>query len=428
LNFQFKNTVTPERKKSLINFGYYASTTMIGEALPFLLLPLLTIYLSPVDYGYINNFRALFLISNALIGGGLSSTISKFFFNRDDEYKRVQMFNLFLILLIIAGSGVLLLFVISFFTEIQLIPEPLFVIIPAISFFFIGFEFYTVRLRMTKQAKLFAGINISRSVIDLSMSLLLVIAFHMNWAGRVTGTIVSIIIMGLLAILLLWKKNNIRVLPSKQHREDILKNSLSLWPHALATVIIIESGKIIINTYLNKAEVGLFSVGSTIAMVIFFLGLSFINTWSPIAYERLAKQSFRKSRDFIVKSQIFIAISLFILSIVLSFVSPWIISLMTTPAFAKAAVVIPWLSFAMSFRVLFTANSSFFVHYGKQRYMSYSTVLGAVVFVPLSIFLTQTYGIVGCAASICITYFLMEIVCLSLFISTYKKLALQNLK
>jgi len=95
LNFQFKNTVTPERKKSLINFGYYASTTMIGEALPFLLLPLLTIYLSPVDYGYINNFRALFLISNALIGGGLSSTISKFFFNRDDEYKRVQMFNLF---------------------------------------------------------------------------------------------------------------------------------------------------------------------------------------------------------------------------------------------------------------------------------------------------------------------------------------------
>jgi O-antigen/teichoic acid export membrane protein len=55
-------------KKFLKSIGSYTLVNIINKGIPFLLLPILTNYLSKEDYGVITNIESLIVISVALIG------------------------------------------------------------------------------------------------------------------------------------------------------------------------------------------------------------------------------------------------------------------------------------------------------------------------------------------------------------------------
>ena len=61
-------------------------STSINQAIPFLLLPVLTIYLIPRDFGFINNFSAILVIVNSIMSGGLSTNIVKNYFRKDEFF------------------------------------------------------------------------------------------------------------------------------------------------------------------------------------------------------------------------------------------------------------------------------------------------------------------------------------------------------
>ena len=61
--------------------GYFL-TTIINQALPFLLLPILTRYLSTGEYGMLSLFTFYMSISTAVIGASIPLVISKTFMKK----------------------------------------------------------------------------------------------------------------------------------------------------------------------------------------------------------------------------------------------------------------------------------------------------------------------------------------------------------
>ena len=61
------------------SFGVYALSNVINAAIPFLLLPVLTIHLTPSDYGIISSINAMISVLVPIIGLNLMSSIQVVF-------------------------------------------------------------------------------------------------------------------------------------------------------------------------------------------------------------------------------------------------------------------------------------------------------------------------------------------------------------
>ena len=92
--------LTKLTKNSLFqNTGIYTLTSIINAAIPFLLLPVLTRYLTPEDYGIVSMLALLVSLASPFIGININGAISRQYYNREEVDLWSYVFNGFLILI-----------------------------------------------------------------------------------------------------------------------------------------------------------------------------------------------------------------------------------------------------------------------------------------------------------------------------------------
>lgn len=392
------------RNKTLRNIGIYMFSTSLNQAVPFLLLPLLTIYLSPGDYGYINSFSAILVLSNAIVGGGIVNNIAKYYFNKDQQYMKKMMGNLYFLLLCISLLAFVITLIITRFVNITFIPPALFIAIPFISFFFISFEFLKETKKLRKQASKFALFTFSEMAFNISISLILIIALLWNWKGRVSGITFSYITFGIFAILYFLYKNEIKFSIDKKMIKSILTLSIPLLPSVVSIMIIRKSGVLFVDAFLGKNEAGLYGIALNLSTLILFISMPFVNVWIPYIYKKLSKINQNTFRD--LRGSLFIfTCFIFSVCLIFSLISGVILKIMTTDAFLPAKVFIPWLAFGFAFWALYSMYMPFYIHYEKQKYLAIIAVSSAVFNVITNYILILKIGATGIAISFFISNF-----------------------
>jgi len=193
------------RHKALSDIGMYYISTAINQAVPFLLLPVFTLYLLPNDFGFINTFSALLVLATSLFSG-LSITITKHFFTQSQDFKRRLIGNLYLTLAMGTILTLLLSMALLFFFKIRFIPTTYFLAIPLVTFFNMSLEFLKTLYRASKKTVAYAALTFSEVMANVAISLILIIGFSWHWQGRVVGVMISLMLFGMLAMLILIKK------------------------------------------------------------------------------------------------------------------------------------------------------------------------------------------------------------------------------
>ena len=82
------------------NTFIYAGSSAINQAIPFFLLPIMTRYLTPTDYGIVATFNVLLAVMGVFVGLSMNGAVSVNFFklNRDELKKYIG--NVFFILFV----------------------------------------------------------------------------------------------------------------------------------------------------------------------------------------------------------------------------------------------------------------------------------------------------------------------------------------
>ncbi len=390
--------------KLLTDIGLYLTSTSINQAIPFLLLPILTLYLTPEDYGYINNFSAILLFSNSIIGGGLSANIMKHHYVEDNDYMKKLMGNLYFVLFLSTIIVIISAIILSSIFDIKLIPKNIFIFIPCISFFFMSFEFQRTALRMQKKALSLTVVTLMEVILNISLSLILVVGLYLHWRGRVYGMSISYIVFGLISLGYFLRKDYIDLTISKNMLKKILVVALPLLPSILGLMIIRKSGILFIDSFSGKYEAGLYGVGLNLSMILVFVTFAFVNAWTPRVYEKLSRGS--EKDKITLRNSIFIfALIIFLLGFFLVFFSDLILRIMTTDAFSGASVYIPWLAFGFAFWAVREMYTPFFIHYGKQTYLAVIAIACAALNLILNYLAVNEIGAIGVAISFLISNF-----------------------
>ncbi|MCY6343739.1 lipopolysaccharide biosynthesis protein [Bacteroides hominis] len=189
----------------LQKLSVYTISSYINKAIPFLMLPILTNYLSTDEYGEVSMFLALINLLVAVFGLSIEGALMRKFYDKGESFPAV-LFN-YLFLLISSFSVCSVLFVI-FSSEIATYSGVSVQYLAAAvlsSFFSVACYCVNSLHQVEGKAAAYAIFTNGWSFLNTLLSIILVVFFSLGVAGRVYGIAISTILMGIVGILLLCK-------------------------------------------------------------------------------------------------------------------------------------------------------------------------------------------------------------------------------
>lgn len=387
------------------NSAVYMSVNIINTAIPILLLPILTRFLTPADYGIVALYQVIQSVVGVLVGLNTHGVVTTNFFRMKREELRVYIGNLFIILgLSSAFTLIILLFIKSWLANIIGFPAGWFLVI-LIAAAFRYFTTVNLILWQSEQRPFPYGIfQIASTITNVGMSILLVVVLRMEWEGRLLGIIITMIIFGTVSIYFLFSRGYVRFRINKQHIKDALAFGLPLIPHAIAGLVITATDRIFISAMVDVSATGLYSVGYQIAMIIELLAVSFNSAWVPFLFQKLTENNPATKRAIVKLTYGYFFIIL-LLALLVAFAAPLFLSVFVGPDFQNSSQYVFWIALGYAASGMYYMVTNYIFYVKKTYILAWVTFGSALLNIILNYFLIKSNGAIGAAQATMISFF-----------------------
>lgn len=398
------------RSKLARNLGLYAIGNALNGAIPFLLLPFLTAYLSKAEYGILANLELILGLCMPLIALNTGSGLGRLYFDRDKASYSILVFNYMLILITVGLATTLLLFLLDTPLSNQLnIPENVLWIIGFLAIFKQLLEAKLTVLRVVQKPIGFSILRILSTAFDLTLSVLLVMEFRESWEGRFYGQVLAYGVFGIISILLLIRNGWITTKYDKASRRQLVSFGSPLIPHAFGAMLLTFGDRFIITDELGIDATGLYFVGYQVGMIMSLIQTSFNQAWSPWFYEQLTKEP-TGYKVKIVKAIYFYSLLLFLIGIVVYLAVPLIFDWLIDAKFANAEEIVFWILLGYVFNGMYKMMVNFLLFLKKTVLIGIITAGIAVLNILLNLWLVPEMGIEGAAIATTISFLVQLLV------------------
>lgn len=399
----------PEMKKLTLSrpfiqkFGVYFSAELMSAVLPFLLLPVLTRFLTPQDYGTVAMFQVLVLFTSSFIGLSTYGAVNRQYFDREHinfpEYIGNCLYILF-------GSSLIIFVVFYLFRDLLFqftsFPVSWLWSVLVVSFCKYIFMLAVILWQVRMMALQYGIYQVTMTGTNLALSILFVVWLGMDWRGRIVAQVIAFALFALVGWYYLMRDKWVQWRFNSDHMKHALKYALPLIPHALGGWVIAMSDRIFITRMIGLADTGVYTVGYQIGMITGFIGVAFNRIWSPWFLEKIKNSD--ESMDLrIVKTSYgyFAAIMFFVF--LMSVCAPYFVRIFVGKEFGGSTIYIFWIALGYAFDAMYRVQVQYIFHLQKTYILTYITMFAAVLNLILNYFFIKANGAVGAAqaTSIC---------------------------
>ena len=408
------------KHKLFKNTFIYTGSNVINGTIPFFLLPIMTRYLTPTDYGIVATFNVLLAVMVVFVGLSMHGAINVNYFKLKKGELGEYIGNVFIILF----ANFILVFIIIFFLKSHfsfLIKFPV-KWIPIVTVIALCQSFFAINLglwRVEQKPFPYGLFQISRTILNVILSLIFVVALAWGWQGRLWGVIIASVVFSLLSIFIIYKRKYIKLSFNKRYIKDALLFGVPLIPHALGGWIITGIDRIFINSMVNVAATGLYSVGYQVGMIIGLLAHSFNLAWSPFLFEKL-KENNCSTKLKIVKFTYLYDVGIILLALALSFIAPYFLRFFVSHNFYSAYKYVLWISLGYAFNGMYFMVANYIFYVKKTYILAWVTFFSAGINIILNYFFIKENGAIGAAQATTITFFVCFVLTWVLSARVYK--------
>lgn len=382
----------------------YLTSSLFGKAVPFLLLPLLTTYLTPAEFGLVAIIQLTIQFSQAFSGLCLNVNIPRKYFSQTKDERAVLVFNLYLVLFFSSFVLFGILAILALFSDdVFGIPERWLLIMPVLSFMGMSNLINLTLIRTREKPFVFMGFEVTQSLLNLLLSVYFIVFIGMAWEGRVIAIAFSMLVFGILAIISLAKQGCFKVSLNLEVVRDVLSVSVPLIPHAIAGVIITVSDRFFIEEMIGMEAVGIYSVGYYFGMVVMLFSDAFVKAWSPWFFKKMTVGGVA-DKETIVKYTYIYLLVLVVGAVLYSFVAVWILPFVVAEEYLSAVEYIPWICFGYISFGVYQIFFPYLVYCKKTQLVAVATVNAACINLIGNYYLIDLYGAIGAAYSTIIAF------------------------
>ena len=382
----------------------YLVFNILNYAVPFMLLPVLTAYLTPSEYGLLGIYQVLLSFALAIIGMGLSVNISKTFYNTSQEYTARLVGNQFII--IVTVTVALLIVTHAYFSHnifLFGIPSVWAYTVPIIAMMKVISDFNLNIIRNESKVVQFGIFQISSTVIEMGLSVAFIVLLGLSWIGRAGGIFLAALVMGIVSLIYMTKRGYFVWSPDFAMIRSSLLVSVPLIFHTLSSVIINMSDRFFIEQMIGPDVLGIYNIGYIFGMTTLLVVDAVSKVWTPWLFKQLANDDERQ-KEFIVQLTYIGFVGYILVAILLTATSWFLIPILTDEAYHGAFIYVSWVALSYAIRGMYSLVFPYLVHKDKTQFVGVSTVTAAILNLIANYFLIQHFGAVGAAQATLISF------------------------
>jgi O-antigen/teichoic acid export membrane protein len=378
----------------------YGLSGMIASAIGVLFTPIYTRLFLPEDYGVLSIVSTSMGVISVLVILGLDSASSRYYWDVDDPSARKATLASWAWcqialssvagLAIIVGSPWLAAVLVgradaAVYYRLMAATLPLNTLVVVT----------TALLRMQRRPWATMTFSLATSIAQIALTLLFVVGLRWGLFGNFLGQATSIVIGFVASVVLLRDWVNPRHVRLARLR-PMLRFGLPLVPASLGIWVISYADRYFVQRYTNLAEVGLFSVGASLAAVVALATAAFQLAWGPFAMSIHREPDARQTYADVFLGYVWLGC---FLATGLALFAPEILRVVTTPRYVGASNVAGMLTF--SHVMIGLGSVGALGPYLTKRTVSTGAAItaGAIVNVALNFAFVPHFGKEGAAAA-----------------------------
>lgn len=389
------------KKNSFVSgAGVYLVSNILNAVIPFILLPILTHYLNPSEYGEVAMFQTLLGALGAFVGSTFVGAANRKFYDSNIDKTEMAEF---------IGSCIQLTFIFSIFVFLVLFVfqdkfsewlslEPNYVLFGVIvSFCMVIINLRLGQWQIRKKAFKYGALQISQSLLNMLLSLLLVVVLLKNAEGRINAQILTSLVFVAIALLLLKKDNLLKVFTwRKDYLTEVLKFGVPLMPHIAGGFLLNTVDRFVINREIGLAEAGIYMVAVQLTAAIGIVFDAINKAYVPWLFEKLTSDNLQQKQKIVKLTYVWF--SLIIMGVVLAFfIGPSIVVFIAGEQYAEAGKVVGWLALGQGFQGMYLMVTNYIFYSKRTGLLSFASISSGILNLVLLIALVRFFGLEGAA-------------------------------
>ncbi len=376
----------------------YGLSGIITRMIGIFLIPIYTRLFVPEDYGIINLINTTFYLLGLIVVCAMDTATGRWFYDSTEEADHKKTFGTWIWFQFFLSAIIAVLVIIfspylvnTFFKEKG---KVLYFILPAISMVTnmlpgIISNWYRVHRRPVATVIF----SVSQTIVTIGLSVLFVIVLRWHITGVFAALAISSAIFSIVALQQMHGWFDIQYF-NKARLKPMLTYALPFIPAAIAYWLLNSTDSYFLAYFKDKAEVGLFGIGASLAAGIALFTGAFQQAWGPFAFSIMndvkAKQVYAHVFLLFGYTMGFLAASLMLFA-------PEVLMFLTAPAYYGAA----WVAGILGYNLVligFTYIASIGISIAKVTApYGYAMLFATILTIILDIILIPKYGKEGSA-------------------------------
>lgn len=393
--------------------GIYTFTNILSSAIPFLLLPVFTRYLMPLDYGIVATFQILISFVAPFVGLSITGAISVKYYDKSgtDLPKYITNCIGILVASTIITSIIIWLFAKNIGDFLTFPIEWLWsIVIVSMGQFLVQIALVLWQIQMKPVP--YGIFQLLQTILNITLSFVLIVVMRMEWQGRVIAQVFCDGTFGIIASIILYKNHWLKFKYDRSYIVSAMKYGVPLIPHALAGWAMATVDRIFINKMVSVADMGIYTVGYQVAMVIALIETSFNNAWVPWLFHNLGNDDLLVKIKIVKITYMYVAIMV-LTALLLSLSAPWFMNFLVGKEFHGSIQFIFWLALGKGIYSMYYMTCNYLFYMKKTVLVAFSTFSAAAIHIVATYFLIKNNGAIGAAqagiistsALVCLTWY-----------------------
>jgi O-antigen/teichoic acid export membrane protein len=381
----------------LKSLSIYTLSSLISRAVPFFMLPIMTSYLSPEQYGVIAVVMVMVTLISSPLFFGITAYINIEYYHLDESIHKKLVSTLLQIpfLLLVPASLIFYLYQHLGFSTWS-IPHFWFISIPLIAVMTFFYRIITVLFRVKEQANYFGLFEIIYSLLQVGLAIIFVVVLAEGVEGRLWSIFIANMLINVAALFILFKQGYITAGFDKTLIKGCLKYGAGLIPHELSGQLVRMVDRLFIIAILGASAAGLYAVAAQVASIALVVISVFNLAWQPYVFKCLTNDK-PLMKEHLVKLSWFIFFGFTIFFILLSSSTPFIYKHFVAEAYYSSIEYVPWLLLGFFFLAIYTLFCDYIFFVKKTYLLSITTTCNLLITIFLNYILVERYGAIGSA-------------------------------
>lgn len=392
------------RHKLFGNAAIYLGANILNAGIPFLLLPILTRVLTPADYGTVAMFGIVLSVLGAFTGLSVHGAIGVRYFQLGKK-ELAEYVGTCVGILVVSSSVLFLLVTVfgSWLAGVSGVPSDWLLVAVVLS----GFQFLgNIRLSLWQvagESKQYGAFQVTQSLLNAAISLILILAVGMAWEGRVLGQTMAVTLFGVIALGWLLRDGLLR--PSSEwrvHSWDALKFGVPLIPHVIGGLLIVAVDRFVIVRLLDVAQAGIYMVALQVGQALGLVTESFNKAYAPWLMKNLSAPT-SALRITIVRGTYLYFFLVLAAAALFGFLAPMFLGFLVGESFRAAGELVIYIAFGFAFGGCYFMVTNYVFFVSKTKVLALVTFLSGIINIFLMFILVEHNGITGAGQAFMLT-------------------------